>query len=244
MRGAAVLCAQSAARVGAGYVTLVTEDAASFPIHKHPDFLVHDVSEKKFPWTKFSALAAGPGWGQGGFPKALLKKVLSLKTIPRVLDADALNLLAQAKRTSKLQANCILTPHEGELARLLKTTPQKIRANRVDAVLAAQKTFGGVVLLKGAGTLVADATRLVQIDSGNAALAKAGTGDVLTGMIAGFLSQQVQPFEAACLGAFVHGFLADQWVLQKNDVLSLMASDLVAMIPQGLALIRNGGKIR
>ena len=84
-----------------------------------------------------------------------------------------------------------------------------------------------------------DSQQLVEIQSGNPALAKAGSGDVLSGMITGFLAQGLEPLEAACLGAFFHGYIADQWIKNKKDVLSLMASDLLAAIPTALRKMRK-----
>jgi NAD(P)H-hydrate epimerase len=155
-----------------------------------------------------------------------------------VIDADALNICAENKWLS-LPSSWIATPHEGELARLLEVSARSIRKDRISAAGKAQKKLGCVVLLKGHKTLVATSRKIYEIQSGNAALAKAGTGDVLTGMITGFLAQGLSSVEAACLGAFVHGLIADRWVQAGNDPLSLLTSDLLAALPQTLSWIRK-----
>lgn len=240
MFGAGVLAATAAARVGSGYVTLVT-DQKNFPSHKHPDFLLTDW---KSLWRKnqlISALGIGPGLGKSKQALTILRQLLKNPVPHVVIDADALNLCAQHKLTP-FPKTWIATPHEGELARLLGETAEHIRKNRLAAVVKAQKKLKCVVILKGHHTLIADSTRIYQIESGNAALAKAGTGDVLTGMITGFVAQGLPSMEAAGLGAFVHGWMADQWIKDKNDPLSLMPSDLLERLPKAIARIRSGKK--
>lgn len=237
MFGAAVFAATAAARVGSGYVILMT-DQEKFSTAKHPDFLVADWKSKKISEIKFTAAAIGPGLGQSAWALLLLKQLLKLKIKNVVIDADALNLFAKHISVS-LPKTWIATPHEGELSRLLELSAAKIRKNRISAVRAAQKKLGCVVLLKGRKTLIAASEKTFEIQSGNNALAKAGTGDVLTGIITGFLAQGCSATEAACLGAFLHGFMADEWIKAENDHLSLMASDLLKAIPQALKVIRS-----
>ncbi len=233
--GAGVLSAAAAARVGAGYVTLLT-DSKNFPSTKHPEFLIHD-KKNKLSKTKYSAHAIGPGLGQSAESLRLLKKIIKVSLPNVVVDADALNLCAKNKLTD-LPKNWILTPHEGELSRLLGVSADSIRADRKKAVRDAQKKFGCIVLLKGHHTLIATVEHIYEIQSGNVALAKAGTGDVLTGMITGFLAQGLSSSEAACLGAFIHGWMADQWVRQGKDYLSLLPTDLLEALPQSLFKLR------
>lgn len=227
MWGAAILTSQAAARSGAGYVYLQPLEKG-FPWFKNLDFLMN--KEKDF--SKFNAIAIGPGANSSSLGKWVKN---SLKNQRVVLDAAALNYLAKNK--IKIPSTWILTPHEGELSRILKVSSETIRKDRVKYAKLAQKKLGCVVLLKGYRTLVVDSKDIFEIQSGNPALAKAGTGDVLTGVITGFLSQGLDATNAACLGAFVHGFIADQWV-KKNDHLSLMASDLIQLLPEILRKIR------
>ncbi|MGZ3691519.1 MAG: ADP-dependent NAD(P)H-hydrate dehydratase, partial [Pseudobdellovibrio sp.] len=120
-----------------------------------------------------------------------------------------------------------------------KVTPEYVKANRLKAVAQARRILGCVVLLKGNETLVASQNKIFKIKSGNVALAKAGTGDVLCGMIAGFLAQGLEAEKAALLAAFVHGLIADNWVKEKRDELSLLASDILNLIPKALYKIRK-----
>lgn len=238
MFGAGVLAAAAAARIGSGYVTLVT-DTKSFPSHKNPDFLLTDWKTLWHKKQQISALGIGPGLGKSKRALTILRQLLK-SPIPNVIvDADALNLCAQYN-LAPFPQTWIATPHEGELARLLGETAEHIRKNRLTAVIRAQQKLKCVVVLKGHHTLIADSTRIYQIESGNAALAKAGTGDVLTGMITGLVAQGLPSMQASGLGAFVHGWLADQWIKDKNDPLSLMASDLLERLPKALARIRSG----
>lgn len=237
MEGAAILAATAAARVGAGYVYLWT-DSKKLLAFKHPDFL-RLVSFNKISIKIFSAIAIGPGFrNQDALKRSIIMlQKAGFKNI--VLDAEALNYLSARRGPHILPASWILTPHEGELATLLGVSSVTIRKNRTKSVLLAQKKFGCIILLKGHGTLVADAKRLKIISVGNAALSKAGTGDVLTGMITGLISQGTEAFEAACLGAYIHGLMSDQWLKKGNDVLSLMASDLIKTLPQTLSKLRK-----
>ncbi len=237
MFGAAVLSATAAARVGAGSVTLLT-DAKKFDSCKSPDFLIAEARTRKFNEIEFSSAAIGPGLGKSTLALKLLKEMLKVRKVSVVIDADALNLFA-AHFSVPLPANWIATPHEGELARLTGLSAASIRKDRMKALKQAQKKLGCVLLLKGSKTLVATSERIFEVQSGNKALAKAGTGDVLTGVIAGLLSQGCGPEQAACLGAFVHGYIADEWIKEKNDYLSLMAGDLLQRIPRALAKLRK-----
>ena len=132
----------------------------------------------------------------------------------------------------------ILTPHSGELARLLKVSVEEIERDRFHfASMAAQK-FGCLVLLKGFRTVLAThENRFAVITSGNAALAKAGTGDVLSGFIGGLLAQGVGSLQAAGTGAYFHGRIADEWLRTGKDIKSLMPRDLLAMAPECLTLL-------
>jgi len=233
--GAAVLCAKAAARMGAGY-TYIYDFKKSFPTLKFPDFLINS---KQKDFSKFNSIAIGPGVKDQAF---LNKCILQLKKIGHpsvVLDAEAINTLAKQKKKFKLPSSWIMTPHEGEAAGLLEISSDDVRADRESTVQKIQKQWDCIVVLKGADTLVANEKNLFQIQSGNSALAKAGTGDVLTGIITGLLSQNLPASKAACLGVFIHGFIADLWIQNKNDQLSLIASDLIDHLPKTLSQIRT-----
>lgn len=233
--GAAILAARAAARAGAGYVQVHTY-SKEFPTYKNPDFLVSNIERERLSKLHFDAVAIGPGLGQNKVSKKLLRELVKLKTQKVVVDADALNVLTKNK--TKVPSSWILTPHEGEMGRLIKRGSDWVRNNRTGAVKEAQKNFGCIVVLKGHESLIYDGKNLYKNKSGNAALAKAGTGDVLTGIITAFLAQGLEPFDAAKLGAYVHGRLADEWI-KKKDELSLMASDLIEMLPATLKRLRS-----
>lgn len=237
MYGAAILSSTAAARVGAGYVFLMT-DGDQFPTHKFPDFLVEKILINNKKLSVFNSVAMGPGLGVNLKTEKILKKLIKLKIQNVILDADALNVLAK-KNIRNLPPSWILTPHEGELARLLGVKSTEIKKSRLKFVIEAQKKYKCVVLLKGKNTLVADAKSIFFVNKGNEALAKAGTGDILTGIIVGFLAQGLDPLIAAAEGAYVHGMVAQQWSLSGKDNLSLLASDMPYFLPKILKKIRN-----
>lgn len=237
MWGAAVLAAKACARCGAGYVYLQTANK-KFPFQKNPDFLQYTPSL----FHQMKAIGLGPGFKD---PKKIRTWIQKLKkeNHPLVLDAEALNVLAKMKNP-RLPAHWILTPHEGELSRLLNVSSKLIQQNRKDFAKLAQRKYGCWVLLKGHHTLVAGPEKIYEIQSGNAALAKAGTGDVLTGMIVAFLCQGLSSEKAACLAAYLHGRIADQWIKNKKDLLSLTASDLIDHLAQEIYKTRPKSQLK
>ncbi len=236
MFGAAVLASESAARVGSGYVYLFTSKSAFLNV-MHPSFMVIDSAKNKIPFERATAIAIGPGIGKSKNAEKYLKQLI--KTAPEnvVIDADALNICSKNKWWP-LPSTWIATPHEGELARILGVKDRQVKADRKTSLIKAKEKIGCICLLKGDRTLIA-ADSLIEIQSGNVALAKAGTGDVLTGMITGFLAQGLKAADAACLGVYLHGWLADQWIKDGNDQLSLMPEDLIDRLPKGLRLLRG-----
>lgn len=247
--GAAILAATAAARVGSGYTTLMT-DVKNFPIHHHPDFLI--LSKTKVPqsWKTYQAIAVGPGLGVSTHTEKVIRSLLKNKIDHVVLDADALTVIAQ-KNIYPLRPSWLLTPHTGELERLLKINKiskklkvgklsESTKAEKLKALQEAYTIYQCPILLKGSSTLIISSkTHIQEVSSGNSALAKAGTGDVLTGIIAGFIAQGLSTTEAASLGTYVHGLCSQIWIKQKNDHLSLLASDLLDLIPQALLSLRN-----
>lgn len=246
--GAAILAATAAARVGSGYTTLMT-DVKSFPIHRHPDFLILSKTKAPERWKIYQAIAVGPGLSVTNHTERIIRSLLKNKIDHVVLDADALTVVAQ-KNIYPLRPSWLLTPHTGELERLLKNkipTQSKTRklseatkTEKLKALHEAYQIYQCPILLKGRSTLIISSKATVQeVSSGNSALAKAGTGDVLTGIIAGFLAQGLSTEEAASLGAYVHGLCSQIWVKEKKDHLSLLASDLLDLIPQALWILRR-----
>jgi len=234
MGGAARLAAEAAARVGAGLVSVATR-----PVHAAsmssacPELMVHpvdNVAALKPLLAKASVIAIGPGLGQSDWSQQMLSAVLE-QDRPMVIDADALNLLA-IEPVSRSQ--WILTPHPGEAARLLDTDTATIQQDRFAAVTELQQRYGGSVILKGAGSLVASADMPLGLCSeGNPGMASGGMGDVLTGVIAGLLAQRAQAETmqalAARLGVCVHGRAADI-AAHDGGERGLLASDVIAML--------------
>lgn len=240
MSGALLLAAHGANRVGAGYVILVSHDDPSAIVAHLPEALTLTTDDPKlFEKGRFTSLGVGPGLGVDERTENFLKQLHARKFENVVLDADALTVVAE--KGLRLHQSWIMTPHAGELSRLLGLSAIEIEADRFRFARETAEKFGCIVVLKGFRTVVSDGARTAVISSGNAALAKAGSGDVLTGMITGFLAQSMIPFSAACLGAYLHGRLADAWVKSGRDALSLEPSDLTEALPSLIRRIREGG---
>lgn len=223
--GATRLAAEAALRVGAGLVSVATrpEHAISLNLVR-PEIMCHGVNNAKdlAPLlAEATVIVLGPGLGQSGWAKKILVRVLKSKKL-LIMDADALNLLAK-KRIS--YANWVLTPHPGEAARLLHTTTKAIQHDRLVAVTALQKKYGGVSVLKGAGTIVVTENEVpVLCEAGNPGMATAGMGDVLSGVIGGLAAQGIALSIAAKLGVLVHAEAGD--LAAKEGERGMIASDL------------------
>jgi len=185
---------------------------------------IDDVADFDTAIERATLLALGPGLGQGDWGRELLARALRAD-LPMVLDADALNLVAEQPRA--LRADTVLTPHPGEAARLLGSDTRAVQADRFGAAAALVARYACVVALKGAGTIVAapDATPRV-IAAGNAGMASGGMGDLLTGVVAALRAQGFDAFEAASVGALLHGAAGD---FAASDVgeRGLLATDLL-----------------
>ncbi|MFZ2404159.1 MAG: NAD(P)H-hydrate dehydratase, partial [Methylobacter sp.] len=165
--------------------------------------------------------------GQSDWAKALFNAAISAGK-PMVIDADGLNLLANAPAA---KPDWILTPHPGEAARLLNCSTAYIQQDRFAAALSIQASYGGVAILKGAGTLIASEHQLAVSNTGNPGMASGGMGDVLAGMIAGLLAQGLSLQDAAQQGVYNHGLAADL-AAEKDGERGLLASDLMPYIRQ------------
>ena len=229
--GAALLSAESALRSGAGMVSLATraEHVAAL-LARCPEIMCAAVeSTYQLPrlCDKADVLVVGPGLGQGAWGRSLLSAVAASPR-PQVWDADALNLLAVG--AVELPADSVITPHPGEAARLLGCSTADVQADRPAAALALAQRFQAVVVLKGAGSLVAAADgRLGLCDRGHPAMATAGLGDVLAGLIGALRGQGLNAFDAAALGVWLHASAGQQLGEQGRG---LAASDLIPVIRQ------------
>lgn len=234
--GAAIMAAEAAARTGAGLVSLATRPEHVAPaLTRRPEIMVCGVTsgQELEPWlARPTVLVVGPGLGQSPWSEQMLQQALQ-SGLPVVLDADALNLLA-AQRPSVAEArnNWILTPHPGEAARLLDSVTDQVQQDRFAAVAALQKRFGGAIILKGAGSLVATPDGLTGlVTAGNPGMASGGMGDVLSGILGGLLAQGLSVSRAAELGAELHAEAADLAVGDWGER-SLLATDLIPAVCQ------------
>lgn len=226
MTGAVCLAAEAAARVGAGKVSLATRHAHATLLNlTRPEIMSHGIEtieELEVLLTQVDIIAIGPGLGQSHWAHGLLEAIKEQQK-PIVVDADALNLLA---RSPFRLPHGVLTPHPGEAARLLELSTLEVQNDRFAAVRALQLRFGGVCVLKGAGTLVATPNGQIGIcTAGNPGMACGGMGDVLTGVIAGLLAQGLSTTEAAQLGVCIHGKAGDKAALEGER--GLLPSDLM-----------------
>jgi ADP-dependent NAD(P)H-hydrate dehydratase/NAD(P)H-hydrate epimerase len=177
--------------------------------------------------ARATVLVVGPGLGQGAWGRSLLSAAANAP-LPQVWDADALNLLAQGEL--QLPAGSVITPHPGEAARLLGISTAEVQVDRSAAALALSEKYTAVVVLKGAGSLVASPDgRLARCDAGHPAMATAGLGDVLAGLVGALLAQGLSAFDAACLAVWLHARAGEQ---QGKLGRGLAASDLIPVIRQ------------
>jgi len=230
--GSCIMLSESAVRVGAGLVSLATDSAHIAPaLTRCPELMVRGVqsgSELADLLSQARAIAIGPGLGQEAWGQGLLKAVLEAEK-PTVVDADALHLL-HAQYAEMKRDDWVLTPHPGEAAMLLGITAGEVQADRLAAGRALWKRYGGVIVLKGNGTLIVngqDESATCLCPYGNPGMASGGMGDVLGGMIAGLLTQGLLPVEAARLGVLVHALSADLAAHHAGER-GLAASDLAS----------------
>lgn len=227
--GAVIMAGVAALRVGAGKVSVVTTSThAPFVATHTPEIMAHggeDPEKVKALIEIATTIVIGPGLGQDRLAKEWFDAVLSAKC-PKVLDADALSLLARMPRQEE---NWILTPHPKEAACLLSTTTEAVQQDRFSALEALNAKYGGSAVLKGSGTLVGEQGRTVGLcDLGNPGMATAGMGDILSGILGGILAQGLSPPEAARLGVVVHATAGDR--AAKAGESGLMACDLLPVI--------------
>ncbi len=229
MGGAVSMSAEAALYSGAGMVSVATRSSnVAAIVSRRPEVMARGVesAEELEPLlARANAIVLGPGLGQGAWGKAMFA-ALRDSALPMLLDADGLNLLSQDPLQDG-RDNRVYTPHPGEAARLLPDT--NIQGDRIAAVTSLQKKLGGVVLLKGAGTLIADSESVSLCPYGNPGMAVAGMGDVLSGVIGSLIAQGLSNTEATQLGAVLHSLAADQIVRDQGNR-GLLATELLPVI--------------
>ncbi len=235
--GAAYFSSISALKVGCGYVTLASVPSVLSKIASlSPDIVYIPVGEIKPQLDKYDVYSLGSGLSQDAGAMLLFKAILAdLKDTEKtvIIDAEGLNIISKFPKI-KLPKNVILTPHVGEASRLTGLKCDDILRNPRFAAKKISEKFNCITVLKSHKTIVCSADAdFYTNNTGNSALAKAGTGDVLCGMIAGFAAQKMQPIEAACLAVNIHG-LAGELASKDLTEYSVLASDLVNYIPNAI----------
>jgi hydroxyethylthiazole kinase-like uncharacterized protein yjeF len=255
--GAPSLCARGALRTGAGLVTLAVP-AGIYPIvaSREIESMPHPLAERdgavdEGGWDTFRSLAeradvvaAGPGLSERGGAAAFVKRLAAGILLPLVLDADALNVLAgQDELLARRRAPTILTPHPGEMARLLNVETDAVQRDRLSVARGAARRLASIVVLKGARTIVAtpDQEAFI-IPNGNAGMATGGMGDVLTGMIAAMIGQGLEPLPAAWAAAYLHGRAGDLVAARLGNA-GLLAREVADAVPLARQAVLTGADL-
>jgi len=250
MLGAAALTGLAAMRSGAGLVTLGVPEGLNSTVQKKianvimtwplPQTTDQTISlfafnEIKKQYTNYAAIAIGPGLSFQANTKKFILKIISTSTQPLVIDADGINALKNNLHIlKKTETPKILTPHPGEMARMLEESKSMVEKNRKKIASEFARKYHCTLLIKGNQTVVAAQDGKVYVNkTGNPGMATAGSGDVLTGMITAFLGQGLNSFAACKYAVFLHGKAGDLAAQQKTR-LALMASDIIDHIPSAL----------
>ncbi|MCC5855176.1 MAG: NAD(P)H-hydrate dehydratase [Idiomarina sp.] len=236
MAGAVRMAGEAALRSGAGKVSVICEPDQEAIVAATPELMVRglqsNAAEAEALIEAATLIVIGPGLGQGSFGQGWWERVRELDK-PLIIDADALNFLA---REPLQREDWVLTPHPGEAARLLDTTTQSVQRHRWDAAETLQETYGGVVVLKGAGSIIQSAEAVAVSTYGTPAMATAGMGDLLTGIIAGICAQRaalgIDLWAATCASVLVHGLAGDSAAAGRTR--GLLATDLLQELPRWL----------
>lgn len=246
MAGAAIMAGKAALRCGIGLLKIAVPksiypvcatnilESVYYPLEetsngvissRNTDFLL-EMCEKS------SAVVIGCGLSVCDDTKNLVQSVITNCEKPLVIDADALNCICNKPEILKnLKVPAIITPHPGEMARLLHSTPKTVNLNRENTAIDFAKKFGVVTVLKGAGTIIASPDGEVYINhTGNSGMATGGSGDVLSGIIGSLLAQGASPINAAAAGVFLHGTIGDL-AAEKLGKISMLPTDMIDMIP-------------
>lgn len=256
--GAALMSGGAALRIGTGLVTLggpaslnavfstALMEAMTVPLPERPDgSLSFDERTMVEAVQGKSAIAFGPGVGVSADTIGLLRWLLTQSEQPLVIDADGLNCLAMDPNlVREAKVPVVLTPHPGEMARLLKSSTAAVQERRLEVARAFATQYHCYVVLKGARTVIAAPDGKAWINpTGNPGMASGGMGDVLTGIISGLLAQGYSPTDACCLGVFLHGSVGDRAAQEKGEI-GILARDLIEQLPMGIRDLRHAAHQR
>ncbi len=248
--GAACLTALGGIRSGAGLVTIAVPESIAgfvdsrvlesltFPLKDKDGFISMDIPTIEKALLDKTAVAIGPGIGVSDDTVELVSYIVENSKIPVVIDADGINSLSKNLDVLKRKkAPIILTPHPGEIARLISSTPQEVQKNRLEVAVEFAKKFGVYVVLKGAGTIISTPEGRVYFNqTGNPGMASGGMGDVLTGLIGGFLAQGYEPWKSASSGIYIHGRAGDR-ASEKIGKWGFGAEELAELVPSVISEI-------
>lgn len=238
MMGAAVIAAKAAARTGVGLLTVGVPAEERFIVQTAvPEAMLFMREEDHYPLDRFSGIGIGPGIGTDEVSEEMLVSVMVQSPIPLVLDADALTIISQNKKLlSCVPEQSIITPHSGEFDRLFG-----IHANREERIKTARdkaREYRIVVVLKGPETAIVTAEEVYTNTTGNAGLAKGGSGDALTGIITSFIAQGYAPDIAAKTGVYLHGLAADI-TLNEQSMESMLITDVLSNFGKAFEEMRS-----
>ena len=240
MIGAALLAGRAALHLGVGKIWIGLLDTRLFVDPSQPELML--VAADQLLIQKPSHLLIGPGLGQSRQATELLHSGL-ISTLPLVLDADALNLIAQESEFKSLlhtrTAETIITPHPAEAARLLQCPTEVVQAQRESAAKTLSNEFCCHTILKGSKTLITNQHEIWINTSGNSALSSAGQGDILSGIVLALLAQGLSAIEASCCAAYLHGSAADSWRKKHPNGIGLTASETCLLVREELNLQLN-----
>ncbi|MHC1728501.1 MAG: NAD(P)H-hydrate dehydratase [Syntrophobacteraceae bacterium] len=254
--GAAALVCLGAGRAGAGLVTLFVPESLNAVLEvKLTEAMTLPLPETKEHTPALAALptildflkdrqvlAMGPGISTHADTVALVRELLVKAGCPLVLDADAITAISDDPGLLlRASISPVLTPHPGEMARICHCTVPEVQQNRIEAASKFSREYGAILVLKGNRTIVAAPDGTLAVNStGNPAMAGGGMGDTLTGIIAGFIAQGFEPFEASCLGVYIHGAACDR-VIKGVSTRGLLATDMLDEVPAVIGLLEGEG---
>lgn len=242
--GAAYLACAACYRAGAGLVSLATINSVKIIVSKKlPEVTFISFNEVIKRISDYDVLLIGPGLGQGDQAVKLLEQVKRINLPKALIDGDGLNILSKTDNWwEELKGDIVLTPHPGEMARLTKLPISEIQADRINIVQNFSKKWNKIIVLKGANTVISSPDGKILISPfANPILATAGTGDILSGIIAGLLAQGLKVSDASCVGVFIHS-LAAEVIAKEIGKTGMLASDLLKVIPKVIKQLKKRNK--